>query len=112
MKKQVQAVKAAKGYSIKAKAKEAEVWIYDDIGEYWGEGLSSRQFAKDIQALGDVEKITVHLNSPGGDPFEGAAIYNTLRSNKAEIIVNIDGLAAGIAEDRSKIAAQACKSDR
>ncbi|RJQ29208.1 Clp protease ClpP [Candidatus Parcubacteria bacterium] len=86
-----------KGYSITAKAKEAEVWIYEEIGEYWGMGLSSKQFAKDLKDLGDVSKITVHLNSPGGDPFEGAAIYNTLRSHKAEVIVNIDGLAASAA---------------
>ncbi len=85
------------GYSITAKAKEAEVWIYDDIGSYWGEGLSAKQFAKDIAALGAVETITVHINSPGGDPFEGVAMHSTLRSNKAKIIINVDGWAASAA---------------
>lgn len=85
------------GYSIIAKAKEAEVWIYDDIGSYWGEGLSAKQFAEDIKALGEVETITVHLNSPGGNPFEGVAMHSTLRSNKAKIIINVDGWAASAA---------------
>ena len=79
--------------------KEAEIWIYDDIGlDFWtGEGLTAKQFQKDIAALGEVEKITVHINSPGGNVFDGVAIYNVLKQHKARIVVTIDGLAASIA---------------
>lgn len=86
-------------YSIKAKTEtEAEIWIYEEIGDGWFGGLSARQFAKDVKALGDkIERITVRLNSPGGDVFDGNAIYNILKQHKARVIVHIDGLAASIA---------------
>lgn len=86
-----------RGYEIKAKVSEAEIWIYEEIGAGWFGGLSAKQFADDLKALGKVEKITVRLNSPGGDVFDGIAIYNILKSNPARVTVNIDGLAASIA---------------
>lgn len=86
-----------KGYKIKAKTQEAEVWIYEEIGAGWFGGLSAKQFADDIKALGKVNQITVRLNSPGGDVFDGIAIYNVLKQNPARVVVNIDGLAASIA---------------
>jgi len=36
----------------------------------------------------------VRINSPGGDAFEGVAIYNLLRALKKPINVFIDGIAA------------------
>jgi len=86
-----------KGFSAKAQGTEAEVWLYDEIGEGWFSGLSAKQFAKDIKALGNIEKIILRLNSPGGDVFEGVAIYNILKQHKASVIVQVDGLAASIA---------------
>jgi ATP-dependent Clp protease, protease subunit len=86
-----------RGYEIKAKVQEAEIWIYEEIGSGWFGGISAKQFSDDIKALGKVEKITVRLNSPGGDVFDGIAIYNILKSNPAQVVVNIDGLAASIA---------------
>jgi ATP-dependent Clp protease protease subunit len=87
----------SRGYEIKAKAREVDVWIYEEIGAGWFGGLSAKQFADDISALGKVDQITVRLNSPGGDVFDGIAIYNILKSNSARVVVNIDGLAASIA---------------
>ncbi len=87
-------------WSIKAKGeKEAEIWIYEDIGMNWfGDGLTSKQFAKDINALGTaVEKITVHIDSGGGNVFDGITIYNVLKQHKARVVIHIDGLAASIA---------------
>jgi len=49
-----------------------------------------------IAQAGD-QDITMHINSPGGDVFEGFAIYNTLRSTPNKITVEIDGLAGSIA---------------
>ncbi len=91
--------KNTKYWTIKAKSQdEAEIFIYGDIGEgFWSEGVGAKQFAKDLKALGDVKKITLRINSPGGSVFEGLAIYNQLKAHKAEKEVYIDGLAASIA---------------
>lgn len=88
---------AAKRYSIQANAAEAEIWIYEEIGEGWFGGISANQFAKDLKSLGELKQINIRLNSPGGDVFDGVAIYNILKQHKARIKVNIDGLAASIA---------------
>lgn len=73
---------------------EAEIYIYDEIG-YWG--VTAKQFVKDLQGLGDVKNIKLHINSPGGDVFDGIAIYNALKNHGAAITVYIDGLAASMA---------------
>lgn len=74
---------------------EAEVFIYGDIGGWWG-GVTAEQFAKDIAAL-DVDTLNVRINSPGGIVFEGVAIYNALARHKANVIVHVEGIAASIA---------------
>ena len=80
------------------KKNEAEVLIYDDIGASWfGDGVSAKQFVKDLAALEDVELLTVRINSAGGDVFDGLAIYNALKRNDAVVVVEIDALAASIA---------------
>lgn len=82
-------------YSITAKANnQAEVWLYDEIG---GWGISARQFAQDIRSLGDIKHIDVRIHSPGGDVFEGMAIYNLLKNHPAVVHAHIDGLAASMA---------------
>lgn len=89
-------------YSIKAKADErhAEILIYDEIASGpWADMLglvSAKTFVRDLQAL-DVDTITLRINSPGGDVFDGVAIYNTLRDHDARVTVKVDGLAASIA---------------
>lgn len=75
-----------------AKATEADVWIYDEIG-YWG--TTADAFAREVAAL-DVSAINLHLNTPGGSVFDGVAIHNTLRSHRAAVHVTIDGVAASI----------------
>lgn len=74
---------------------EAEVFIYGDIGGWWG-GVSAEEFAKEIAAL-DVKTLNVRLNSPGGLVFDGVAIYNTLAQHDANVIINVEGIAASIA---------------
>lgn len=82
-------------YSIQAKANnQAEVWLYDEIG---GWGVTARQFAQDIKELGDIKHIDVRIHSPGGDVFEGMAIYNLLKNHPAVVHAHIDGLAASMA---------------
>jgi ATP-dependent Clp protease protease subunit len=85
------------GYSIKARGKSADIFIYEDVGQGWFGGVSAKDFAADLKKLGDVDTINLHLNSPGGDVFDGIAIYRLLVDHKARIVVHIDGLAASIA---------------
>jgi len=92
--------KSQKPFEIKAKsATKAEIIIYSAIGQsYWEDSLSAKTFSDQLKALEPtVNEITVRLNSPGGDVFDGIAIYNRLKQHKAKIIVYIDGLAASIA---------------
>ena len=85
-----------KWYTIQAKtADTAEISIYDEIG---GWGISAQQFAKDFKALGNnLKQINLHIHSPGGDVFDGIAIYNLLKNHPANVTVYIDGLAASMA---------------
>jgi len=73
----------------------AEILLYDAIDPFWG--IGAKQFAEDIKDLGDVDEITVRINSPGGDVFDGLAIFNTLQSHRANVTTSVDGLAASIA---------------
>lgn len=83
-------------YSIKAKATDtAEISIYDEIG-FWG--VTAQSFSKDLKALGgNLKQINLHIHSPGGDVFDGIAIYNLLKNHPANVTVYIDGLAASMA---------------
>lgn len=72
----------------------ADIYIYDEIG-YWG--VSARRFASNLAELGNITHINLHIHSPGGDVFDGIAIYNLLDSHPANITVYIDGLAASMA---------------
>lgn len=86
------------GYRLYAKgAKHAEVLIYEDVGEGWFGGVSAKQFASDLKAVGPVDTIDVRINSYGGDVFDGQAIYNQLVQHKAKVTTHIDGVAASIA---------------
>lgn len=102
-----------KRFEIRAKGpKTAEIWIYQEIGRYY-EGLTAKQFAEDLKKLGARDEILLHLNSPGGDVFDGIAIYNILKQNQAKTTVSIEGIAASIASviamagDKINIAANA-----
>ncbi|EMW05741.1 clp protease family protein [Escherichia coli 2850750] len=83
-------------YTIKAADVRgaADISIYEEIG---GFGVTAKQFAEDLKALGDVSHINLRIHSPGGDVFEGIAIYNLLRNHPADITVYIDGVAASMA---------------
>lgn len=72
--------------------------IYGLIGEdYWtGEGFGAKKAAGILRSIGK-KPVTVNLNSPGGDMFEGLAIYNLLRDHPAQVTVKIFGVAASAA---------------
>lgn len=86
--------------SVRAASDEAEntITIYDVIGYDWwtGEGVTVNRIDAALRAIGD-NPVTVYINSPGGDMFEGLAIYNRLRQHSKPITVKILGLAASAA---------------
>ena len=74
---------------------ERSISIYDAIGyDPWtGEGVTAKRVAGALRSLGK-GPVTVNINSPGGDMFEGLAIYNLLREHEGEVNVKVLGLAA------------------
>lgn len=49
----------------------AELLLYGDISDstWWGDEVTPKQFAEDLDKLGAVSEITVRINSGGGDVF-------------------------------------------
>ncbi|HUX15407.1 MAG TPA: head maturation protease, ClpP-related [Phycisphaerae bacterium] len=78
-------------------AKAIEIDLYDVIGRTWDGGLTAKDFVAELKKHPGAKAIVLNINSPGGDVFEGVAIYNALRRRKATITVNIDGMALSIA---------------
>ena len=87
-------------YRIQAKTESdqptsIEVLIYDEIG-LWG--ISAARFIDELKAMDDGRaQITIAINSPGGDVFDGFAIHNALLRLGERCTVRIDGLAASAA---------------
>jgi ATP-dependent Clp protease protease subunit len=75
------------------------ITVYDVIGEdYWtGGGVTVNRIDAALRKIGSGNPVEVHINSPGGDMFEGIAIYNRLREHDGEITVKVMGLAASAA---------------
>jgi len=88
-------------YRVQAKKDgAAEVFIYDEIGAgFFGGGVAAADLIKEIKGLGlkAGDELKVRINSPGGNFFEGVTIHNYLRTEKAKIIVRVDGVAASAA---------------
>ena len=82
-----------------SKSNTASMYIDGEIvtDEYYDNDTSAAGFRDALKNLGNVKTINLHINSPGGSVFEGIAIYNMLKQNKARINVYVDGLAASIA---------------
>ena len=62
---------------------------------WYGDEVTPQLFKEELNA-GSVN-ITVWINSPGGDVFAAAQIYNMLRDYKGSVTVKIDGIAASAA---------------
>jgi ATP-dependent protease ClpP protease subunit len=74
-----------------ADSKPTQINIFDEIS-WWG--ITAQEFVDELSGIkGAVE---VHINSPGGDAFDGITIYNALASRDSVTTV-VDGLAASAA---------------
>lgn len=65
----------------------------------WSDGTANtpQLMREQLAALGDVERIELHINSQGGSVTDGIAIMNALAQHDAPVAVHVDGVAASIA---------------
>ena len=70
-----------------------KIYIYDEIGD---PGITAKWFSLKLNAVKTLE-VGICFNSPGGDVFEGLAIYNTIKNYKRPTRAYIKGLTYGIA---------------
>lgn len=79
--------------------KVAVLRLYDPVDSWGGDwGVSAKEFASALDELPDtVEEIRLHINSPGGEVWDGIALLNALRSHPARVVAIVDGIAASAA---------------
>lgn len=87
---------------------EGEITLYGDVMsqqpvDWWtgepepGLFITPEGFMEDLAAVKDKGKITVKLNSCGGDLYTGIAIHNALKALSGEVNVVVEGIAASAA---------------
>jgi ATP-dependent Clp endopeptidase proteolytic subunit ClpP len=76
----------------------ATIDIYDFIGSdpWTGGGFNAKRMSAALRSIGEND-VVVNVNSPGGDMFEGLAMYNMLADHKGAVTVKVVGLAASAA---------------
>lgn len=86
-------------FHLECKASKAknrgELMIYSSISPYsWDRDnpeVTSRNFDQALKELGDVDEITVRINSPGGAVSEAVAIRTALMKHRARKTIDIEG---------------------
>jgi ATP-dependent protease ClpP protease subunit len=87
---------------------DAEITMYGQVvrkrpKSFWsgkeieGNFIVADEFIADLKDLKNVKKITVRMDSVGGDVYASLPIYNRMKELKAEITVIIDGVAMSAA---------------
>jgi len=74
-------------------AQSAEIYLYDMIGEW---GVTAGEFVNELRSLRAVA-IDLHVNSEGGEIFDGLAIYEAIAQHPAYVTAMVDGIAASSA---------------
>ena len=82
-----------KWYEINNSAEVTDVYLFNDIGTF---GVSAQSFVEEIKEY-EGKELAIHINSLGGEVFEGMAIYSIIKRRKAKTTVYIEGIAASIA---------------
>jgi ATP-dependent protease ClpP protease subunit len=82
---------------ISAQADVTRVDVYDDIGEggWFSEGLTAKSFTNQLASV--TGPLEVHINSGGGDVWDGISIKNAIEAHKGPVTTVVDGIAASIA---------------
>lgn len=88
-----QVMNRSRWYDIRnATGEVAEIRLYGEIG--WD--LVAEDFAAELGRV-TAPEILVAINSPGGEVFDGIAIYNALRAHPARVTTRVDSLAGSVA---------------
>lgn len=85
---------------LKAAAAAPEsISILEPIGfDPWtGGGVTVKRIDAALRSIGPSADVVVNINSPGGDLFEGLAIYNRIREHQGFVQVKVLGIAASAA---------------
>ena len=77
----------------KVSEKKGEVMIFSVISgtKFWGDEVTSQDFIKALNELGDVDELTIRINSPGGAVNEAIAMRSALMKHGAKKTVDIEG---------------------
>ncbi len=85
------------GLKIEARQADGEktlvVYVYDEIGFF---GVQASDVVPAIRET-DADRIEVRINSPGGDAFDGLAIYQALKDAPVPVATYNDALAGSAA---------------
>jgi len=80
----------------------AKIYMFGIIeNSEWDDSVSAKSIAKQLGTIPEDEEVIVYINSPGGDVFEGHAIYNLLAELKDRLTIKIIGQASSIASEIS-----------
>lgn len=74
--------------------------VYEQIGEdFWtGEGITVKKFANELDAIGDIKKLNIHINCLGGDCHTAQAIHSIISDYDCRKKTSyIDGVCASAA---------------
>ena len=72
-----------------------EIYIFSSIDSLWG--FSSKELMDQLRSVPKNSKVTVFINSQGGEVFEGLSIFNILDSWSGDVTTVCTGLAASAA---------------
>ena len=84
---------SGRSFDIRCQDNVAEIDLYDEIGFF---GVSAADFRAQLRAV-EADTIRLRINSPGGDVFDGIAMFNDLLGHRARVEVQVTGLAASAA---------------
>lgn len=84
---------AAKALRVENDSDSSTIFLYGVIDQYFG--VSAEDLAKELDNLRG-KAVTLRINSPGGDVFDGRAMYAAIRQH-GNVTAQIDGLAASAA---------------
>lgn len=89
----------ASGYRMVNRGNDrGEIYVYGVIGRDWyGDGVTAKQFTDDLKKLGSVKTIDMRINSEGGSVADAEAMYTHLVEHPAHVVSHVDGMAASAA---------------
>lgn len=82
-----------------AATKTAVINIYDKIGKTWtgDDGIAAKEFCDALAQIPSDHSIECHINSRGGNVWDGVTIYEALDRRHDAVTTHVDGVAASIA---------------